>query len=143
MQIFYETVMALVQARRVRHGNADAGVDLPPVRPDMALSSATALSVAKRISVFVKALLFWKLGQCCFYRCYAVACVLRRRGVPVVLNIGLLEPADRSRVFGHCWLSLNGEPFAERRDPHVLYPVEMGSRQEGVAHWLGSRIGKH
>lgn len=44
---------------------------------------------------------------------------LRRAGFPVSLRFGIGELKDK--LDGHCWLVLDGEPLAERRDPRPLY----------------------
>ena len=41
------------------------------------------------------------------------------RRVPVSLRFGIGEIAGR--LEGHCWLALDGEPFAEPRDPRPIY----------------------
>lgn len=58
----------------------------------------------------------------CLTRGLTLYWFLRRAGFPVSLRFGigeLREPADR--LDGHCWLALDGEPLAERRDPRPLY----------------------
>jgi hypothetical protein len=47
---------------------------------------------------------------------------LRRAGLNVELRFGL-DPVDgqHGEADGHCWLTLNGEPFLEQRDPRSRF----------------------
>jgi hypothetical protein len=44
---------------------------------------------------------------------------LRRAGVPVTLCFGVGWPDGRFEA--HCWLSRDGEPFLEARDPRPVF----------------------
>lgn len=60
----------------------------------------------------------------CLTRGVTLYYFLRRAGVDVVLCFGLGVSADQDDGFdGHCWLTRNGEPFLEPRDPRPLYTV--------------------
>jgi hypothetical protein len=48
---------------------------------------------------------------------------LRRAGVPVALHFGMTAMTAEADA-GHCWLTLDGDPLGEPRDPRPLY-VEM------------------
>jgi hypothetical protein len=41
---------------------------------------------------------------------------LRRAGLNVELRFGL-DPSVGAAADGHCWLTLDGEPYLEARDP--------------------------
>lgn len=45
---------------------------------------------------------------------------LRRAGLDVELRFGL-DPRDGEGSDGHCWLTLDGEPFLEPRDPRPRF----------------------
>lgn len=45
---------------------------------------------------------------------------LRRAGIDVGLVFGMGQPDDGGFA-GHCWLTRNGEPFLERRDPRPVF----------------------
>ena len=44
----------------------------------------------------------------------------RRAGLDVELRFGL-DPRDAADTDGHCWLSIDGEPFLEKRDPRPRF----------------------
>lgn len=56
----------------------------------------------------------------CLTRGITLFWFLRRAGLDVELRFGL-DPRDPSATDGHCWLSLDGEPFLERRDPRPRF----------------------
>jgi hypothetical protein len=53
----------------------------------------------------------------CLARGLALLYMLRREGLPVSLVFGIRQ--TRTACQGHCWLTLNGEPYAERIDPRA------------------------
>ncbi len=52
----------------------------------------------------------------CLTRGVTLFWFLRRAGLDVELRFGL-DPARARPTDGHCWLTLDGEPFLERHDP--------------------------
>lgn len=56
----------------------------------------------------------------CLTRGVTLFWFLRRAGLDVELRFGL-DPGGDDAVDGHCWLSLDGEPFLERRDPRPRF----------------------
>jgi Transglutaminase-like superfamily len=56
----------------------------------------------------------------CLTRGVTLFWFLRRAGLDVELRFGL-DPAEDNTTDGHCWLSLDGEPFLERRDPRSRF----------------------
>ena len=56
----------------------------------------------------------------CLTRGVTLFWFLRRAGLDVELRFGL-DPREHSGTEGHCWLSLDGEPFLERRDPRARF----------------------
>lgn len=75
----------------------------------------TAEELARRVDVWLRA--GWPLvRRGCLTRGIAQLWFLRRAGFPVSLRFGLDSDFE-----GHCWLVLDGQPFAEKRDPRPLY----------------------
>ena len=52
----------------------------------------------------------------CLTRGLTLFWFLRRAGLDVELRFGL-DPGAGAPADGHCWLTLDGEPYLERRDP--------------------------
>jgi hypothetical protein len=76
----------------------------------------------------------------CFYQSYARAVVLRRLGIPVVLNIGLRNIAHGAAevdVKGHCWTTLEGRCLLER-DVQFKYDFFLAKTADGLSYWAGS-----
>jgi hypothetical protein len=58
----------------------------------------------------------------CLTRGVTLYYFLRRAGVDVSLVFGMGASADQPDGFdGHCWLTKNGEPYLEQRDPRPCY----------------------
>ncbi|HZV73348.1 MAG TPA: lasso peptide biosynthesis B2 protein [Conexibacter sp.] len=56
----------------------------------------------------------------CLTRGVTLYWFLRRAGLDVELHFGL-DPGHDAATDGHCWLSLDGEPFLEQRDPRPRF----------------------
>ena len=56
----------------------------------------------------------------CLTRGITLFWYLRRAGLDVELRFGLDALPD-TETEGHCWLSLDGEPFLEKRDPRPRF----------------------
>jgi hypothetical protein len=56
----------------------------------------------------------------CLTRGVTLYWFLRRAGLDVELRFGL-DPGRDVETDGHCWLSLDGEPFLEKRDPRPRF----------------------
>lgn len=134
-QVTFWVLVALVEAWRTRRGRRLDRLRLPPVGPTFSLSKERITQTIRWIDGLVNRLVFSRKHRC-FFRSYAVAVVLRRWGLPLVLNVGLrnLGPSARSR--GHCWLTLNGRKFYEHLRPEILYPFAMGSTADDIAYWV-------
>jgi hypothetical protein len=84
-----------------------------------------AEELARRIDVWLRA--GWPLvRRGCLTRGITQLWFLRRAGFPVSLRFGIGDGVggvgkNADRIEGHCWLVLDGEPFAEKRDPRRLY----------------------
>ena len=58
----------------------------------------------------------------CLTRGVTLFWYLRRAGLDVELRFGL-DALTGTETDGHCWLSLDGEPFLEKRDPRPRFTV--------------------
>jgi hypothetical protein len=56
----------------------------------------------------------------CLTRGVTLFWFLRRRGLDVELRFGL-DPGRNGATEGHCWLSLDDEPFLEKADPRPRF----------------------
>jgi len=56
----------------------------------------------------------------CLTRGLTLYWFLRRAGLEVELRFGL-DPVGADPADGHCWLTLDGEPYLERRDPRPRF----------------------
>jgi hypothetical protein len=120
---------------RVTGRRTDVGLLLPPVQPRQSCSAADTLHVLDRVNRIVRVLVFWKFSKRCYYRSFAAASVLRRRGVDVHLHFGLqLEGHRRKRC--HCWITIGGNPVGEPSDPHQDFPLPAGDWAGVVHYWL-------
>ena len=78
-----------------------------------------------------------RTGRKCFFRSFIIASVLRRWGIPVEINFGLRNIGQNRRETGHCWLTLDGRPYAEKSQVQDLYPIAFGAAPNGVSYWYG------
>jgi hypothetical protein len=56
----------------------------------------------------------------CLTRGVTLFWFLRRAGLDVELRFGL-DPGELETTDGHCWLTLDGEPFLEKQDPRPRF----------------------
>jgi hypothetical protein len=56
----------------------------------------------------------------CLTRGVTLFWFLRRAGLDVELRFGI-DPRNKNAADGHCWLSLDGEPFLEKVDPRPRF----------------------
>ena len=125
----------LAQACLIKQRRSMRLVKLPPVAQSNKLSDLDVQFVLRCADCFVKygAL---RTARKCFFRAFIIASVLRRNGMPVELNVGLKNMGG-GKPKGHCWLSLNGKPFAERTDVKLEYPYEINPGSGNVRYWMG------
>lgn len=131
-----QAVIALVAAWHARVASNAGQLRLPVIRFPRRLADdeveATVRWVDGIVRVFTR-----RTGRKCFYRAFARAAILRRRGVPVMVNMGLHKMAKSVETRGHCWLTLDGQPFFEDEMIGRLYPIQMGQSETGVRFWAG------
>jgi hypothetical protein len=56
----------------------------------------------------------------CLTRGVTLFWFVRRAGLDVELHFGL-DPSGQDQTDGHCWLTLDGEPFLEKQDPRPRF----------------------
>ncbi len=127
---------SVLAAWLARCGSNMEGVVLPAVArrdPPSEDDVIFAAACADRATLILAA----RSGRRCFFRSFALARVLRRAGMDVVLNIGLRREGPPARTDGHCWLTRgDGSPLVEKPLP-VEYPVLLGAGPSGVRYWAG------
>jgi hypothetical protein len=103
---------------------------LGPMIRETRETARTAAVLVRRIDFWMRAA--WPLvRRGCLPRGITRFRFLRRAGIPVSLRFGIGEIAGR--LEGHCWLVLGGEPFAEPRDPRLIYTETWRIPREGRA----------
>ena len=139
--LFLETLILLFKAAIIRR-RGRASLRLPAV-------AATALAPGElRFLVSqvnrLTSLLAGKSRHACWYRCYPLAVLLRRRGLAVQLNIGLMGFGAEQKQSGHCWLTLDGTVFNELESiSSASYPDFLGENGYGVAFWVKAGQGSY
>jgi len=134
--VFCEVFTALIKAYRIRHDNIHIHSALPMVIvKKKRLPKNTTSRIVFWVRVFVFAFMFWKPGKC-FYRSFALAAVLRKRGIPLLLNFGWRNIDEfNKKVKGHCWVSFNSRVLAEKNDPMLTYPIQIGTYKDTLQYW--------
>jgi len=80
-----------------------------------------------------------RTGRKCFFRAYILGSVLRKWGIPVIMNVGLFDLAGDCKRHGHCWLTLNDHLFAEPFVKVERYKTKIGSGDNGICYWYGDK----
>ena len=130
-----ETIGALVTAFRIRALGRDF-ISSMPTTAEKVPAGLPVSRIVSHVDTVVCVLLFWKPGKC-FYRSYALATILRKRGLPLVFNFGAIDGDNKEGLRAHCWLSLDGQPFAEKGDPGARFPDHVGEYAGQVVYWMG------
>jgi hypothetical protein len=90
----------------------------PPRRPPP--RSMAEIERLERLSALAPRVAWPLVRPGCLTRGVTLFWFLRRAGLDVELRFGL-DPGDEEATDGHCWLSLDGEPFLEKRDPRPRF----------------------
>ena len=137
VSLVFEIVGSLLTARRIRRGKKEIGMILPPVAEISRPPAAVIRNLSRRVRLTVFLLLFWKRDRC-FYRSYAMAVILRKKGVPVELHLGCwIDWRNTGWASGHCWLTLDSLLFEERVDPRGDFPVALSCSEGPIHYWVG------
>lgn len=129
-----KTLQILLQAILVRKRGGTA-LFLPPVAAVQASlqEQNRLISRVNRLTT----LFAGKSRHACFYRSYPLAVLLRKKGVAVQLNVGLMGLGPHQELRGHCWLSTNGKVFNELEAASSRsYPDFLGQGGEGILYWV-------
>lgn len=122
--------------------NSMQDVRFPSVRNIKKISNRRKEAIITCADFYVKYGAFLT-GRKCFFRSYIMGQLLRKEGIPVVMNIGLSSRMNTRKSRGHCWLTLDGQPFAETRDLSSIFSVDIGFGYNGIRYWTnGMKAGK-
>lgn len=88
--------------------------------------------------------LTWFNRHLCFYRSFTLASMLRKRGIPAVMNVGGRGLGLNEAKKAHCWLTLDDKLFHEQENALELYPLEMGYNQDrSIRYWIGPELNEN
>ncbi len=135
-EVAADAIYALWRAVVIRLRRKLALIHLPLDSSATVPSSQAAEAIVRQVTRITALFFAWKRRRC-FYRAYAIAYVLRKRGMALVLNIGNRRSRKRRRMRGHCWLTLGDELFAEDTNPHDDYGTYMGEHDGMIRYWCG------
>jgi len=131
--ILSETLTAIMTAARFRVFDGKGTPPLPEVAEDIPFDSSRAELTADFVSGVTRLVVIWK-RRICFYRSYAIVCVLRARGAPVALNFGYRWEGPAGGM-AHCWMTLEGKLFRENQETGRIYTSLLGERGSAVRFW--------
>lgn len=138
ISVFLSTVCALIRAKYIMLLKKIGKLTLPSINKQSQLSSEALVEIIQWVKRWVHLFCF-RSRHGCYYRSYVLACILRQRGVPVSLNLGLRNLGSHEKNRGHCWLTLRGKPVLEfDDDSHRLYPHLLQQGQYDINYWVGS-----
>jgi hypothetical protein len=135
--ITVEIISTLIKAVKIRRSGVEGAVSLPPVHIPAKINEKMSNKIVKWFD-FILSIVLFKTEHLCFYRSYGLAIILRKRGVPVVMNIGGRSLSSPENMKAHSWLTLFGKPFHEKPNSIQLYPHDMGfNKERAVNYWIG------
>ena len=137
MALWLELLRLLALAAVLRRTRSGGALRLPPVASRRVTPEEQA-ELVRRCNRLTH-LLARASRHFCWYRCYPLAALLRKRGVPAQLNIGLMGLNQRTR--GHCWLTIGGRVFNEPDGQAAAFPVFLGENGRGLAFWAAAGQG--
>lgn len=133
--ILGQSMLAFGRAWIIKSGRQMGRVRLPAVARVRGVSDGEVTYVVACASALTKYGAI-RTARKCFFRAFIIAVVLRKWGVPAVLNVGLRNLGAGRKSSGHCWASEGGLPIAEDRDPRSDYPIRLGVDVRGVLYWV-------
>lgn len=138
--ITVEIIYTLIKAVKIRRSRVEGAVSLPPVAIPAKINEKMSNKIVKWFD-FILSIILIKTDHLCFYRSYGLATILRKRGVPVVMNIGGHSLSSPENMKAHCWLTLYEKQFHEKPNSIQLYPYDMGfNKERAVNYWIGSEF---
>lgn len=139
LSLFFNVLDAVCRAFLANRRGNNKWIPLPPV-PHSINTSLPMEQVVAMVDRIVRHTIFNTAHPCLYYS-YARCRVLRRWGYFIQLNIGLHNLQAGQNTEGHCWISRKGEVLFEEKDPHEMYPDNMGERDD-VVYWAKLRGGE-
>jgi hypothetical protein len=134
IKIFVKGLSCLFTAWVIKIFNRMQDVKFPNVSHRKKISDREKKAIIACTDFFVKYCTL-RTGRKCFFRSYIMGKLLCKQGIPVVMNVGLPSRANTRKNRGHCWLTLDGQPFAETVDITKMFSVDMGSGYNGIRYW--------
>ena len=135
--LYLQTLAMLCRALWLRRRS---GVQL--ILPPVAEPYSSMEGVKKEVRLINRCTHFFsrRSSHACFYRSYPRAVFLRKKGVPVQFNIGLMGlGGEKEGVKGHCWLSLDETVVNELTgESSASYPIFLGESGSGVRYWVNT-----
>ena len=129
----------LLQSLWLRTSKAQSGVRLPPVEKQM-ISLHKADKIVHWFDIIASTLMPHN-QHICFYRSFTLASLLRKRGIPVIMNVGGRGLGLNEVRKAHCWLTLDDQLYHEKENALALYPLEMGYNQNrSIRYWIGPEL---
>ncbi len=129
----------LVRCLWLRTSKARSGVKLPLVE-NQTISRYRADKIVHWFDLIAGTLMPHN-RHICFYRSFTLANILRKGGIPLVLNVGGRGLGLNEVGKAHCWLTLENELFHEKENALELYPLEMGYNQDrSIRYWIGPEL---
>ena len=133
-------IYLLVRCLWIRVSKAKSGVNLPPVVQNASISRKEVDAIVYWFDDLASAFM-WLNQHLCFYRSFVLASLLRKRGIPVVMNVGGRGLGLNEVRKAHCWLTLDNQLFHEKENALELYPLEMGYNQDrSIRYWIGPEL---
>jgi len=124
----------------IRLSKAKSGINLPAVATPPTTSPQNADDVVHWFDTLASAAM-WFNRHLCFYRSFVLASILRKRGLPLVINVGGRGLGLNEVRKAHCWLTLEDQLFHEKENALELYPLEMGYNQnQSIRYWIGPEL---
>jgi len=135
--ITVEIIYTLIKAVKIRRSGVEGAVSLPPVSIPVKINEKMSNKIVKWFD-FILSIVLLKTEHLCFYRSYGISTILRKRGVPVVMNIGGHSLNSPENMKAHAWLTLFEKPFHEKPNSIQLYPYDMGyNKERAINYWIG------
>jgi len=133
--IVRDSVEGILLGWRMRSGRCSLGP--PPLSSDVpTLSEDVRRHLFRRTRKVSRCVVFWRRGRC-FYRSMAEGTVFSRRGIAVVVNMGVQVGVSGDPEKAHCWLTYEGAPLFDA-SATSLYPECLGVSEDGLVYWVGS-----
>ncbi len=130
----------LIYSLWIRISKAKCGVKLPSVPAQPTISRHRADDMVRWFDTLVSAFM-WFNRHLCFYRSVTLATLLRKQGIPLVMNVGGRGLGLGEAKKAHCWLTLDERLFHEKENALELYPLEMGyNRDRSIRYWIGPEL---